>query len=672
MSKWLQNLNPEQIEAVLHQNGPLLVLAGAGSGKTTLLVARAGYMIDVHKINPANLMVLTFTNKAARELKTRVSAKLGVLGEKIWAGTFHALGVRFLREFHEAARIPKQFSILDTSDATGIVKECLSEFKTTKNDFKVDWLLKVMQDMRSIGKAQVDAKPEYIDMAEVLLPRYLAKKERLGAVDFEDLLLLPLKLFRENPELLEKVRKRFTHWMVDEFQDTNKTQLELVELLSKPLDNLAVVGDDDQSIYGWRGACIENILHFPRHHKNCKVVSLTRNYRSTPLILNMANAIIAKNQDRHNKVLKAEMQVSKEAVKPEVFVFEDEATESERVIQEISELMKSGVVGHEIAILYRSNMQSAGFEAELRKNRVLYEVSGGISFFDRKEIKDILSYIRVAMVPNDMAVRRIINSPSRGIGDQSLDKIFEHAKSVNRSVWQVLRNPPPGLPSVALSGIQTFLEQIARLNEILAAADGTVSKRLLSYFEDIGFLRVLRAQEKSPEKAQRRVNIVQSFLEILDRFVVQGVNSDNPVAEFLQKMELRDEGGEEIKENAVQLMTLHAAKGLEFDAVFLVGVEEDSLPHRSLGGNIAEERRLFYVGITRAKHRLILTRNSSRIVRGRAVRVSPSRFLVELGGNLVETHFSGFRPVSSENRNQMLAGLMGKLDALAKSQAVPK
>ena len=437
MTTWTNNLNPEQQQAALHNFGPMLILAGAGSGKTTVLVSRTGRLIGEGIVPAKNICVLTFTNKAAAELKSRVMAKLGETGREVWAGTFHAFGLQVLKQFHKEARLPKGFGIIDSSDSQALVKEILKDFKLAdKADFDSGKLLSLMSDWRAKGTPDnnLDHDP-YNIAAAWLLPKYIRRLHHLGVVDFDELLLRPLEVFQSHPEVAQRIQQAFSQIMVDEFQDTNRTQMKLVTQLAEKHENIVVVGDDDQSIYGWRGACIENILKFPNLYKSCFVVRLERNYRSTPTILNLANAIIIKNEKRHGKVLKPAI-AGVGSDLPELFVYANEDEESEKVADDIENQIKEGFSYRDVAILFRSNGQGAMFEAELKRRNIPHRMTGGTGFFERKEIKDVLAYLRCSVQPNEVALRRIINTPCRGLGDTAIDRLTLFAANNKISLFE--------------------------------------------------------------------------------------------------------------------------------------------------------------------------------------------------------------------------------------------
>ncbi len=650
MSRWISKLNPEQAEAAMHDSGPLLILAGAGSGKTTVLVSRAGRLIDERVVDPARLCVLTFTNKAAKELKHR----LGNLAEELWAGTFHSFGLQILRRFHKEAGLSREFGILDPGDASGLVKEMIRDFHLLgKDTYDSDKLLSTISRWRERGQTVAERDEEYETATEWLLPKYLKKLELLGMVDFDGLILKPLELMKEIPQIQES----FDQVMVDEFQDTNETQMRLVRRLVEPHKNICVVGDDDQSIYGWRGACVSNILDFPKSFPGCKVVRLERNYRSASAILAVANAVIAKNTKRHAKVLRSES--GDEGQPPEVFVYADENEEVESVASEVQAFLREGMARHEIAVLYRSNSQGALLEAELRRTQIPYAITGGTAFFDRKEIRDILAFLRAMIKPNEVAYRRILNTPPRGIGEKTIEhlKVFAGHRP-GGFVDAVRRWREAGVDEKAGAAIENLQEMIFD-----GRRDIRSGETLLKFLARIEYRKYL--DKIAGDLAANKWRLVEVFARILDRFAER--DPTDPLADFVDKMELRDHGeSAEDERDKVQLLTLHACKGLEWPVVILMGVEEDMIPHKTLGTDVSEERRLFYVGVTRAKKRLILTRAKRRRRYGKMVECMPSRFLLEIPPKLL-VQYEGGRPLKESNRKAMLAELFSKLDAMDKA-----
>jgi len=634
MSKWLEGLNPEQVESVLHDYGPQLILAGAGTGKTTVLVTRTGRLIAEKIVRADQVLVLTFTNKAASELKERVAAKIGKQSQKIWAGTFHSFGVSVLKNHYNLVKLPKNFGIIDSGDAKAILKAFLKDINHYDRDsVNLEKILSIMSDWRSRGQTKVrnsDVDDADLELVQILLPKYLTKLRLLGVVDFDGLLLLPIQIFNDHPHVLESYQKQFLQVMVDEFQDTNSIQMKLINQLVAAHNNITVVGDDDQSIYGWRGAVISHILNFPKHFTPCNVVRLQRNYRSTSSILSIANSVIQKNKDRHDKVLKAEGHDTSGDL-PELFTYANEEEESAEVVSQVQHFLRQGYSYKDIAVLYRSNSQGGLIEGDLRRANVDYKITGGTAFFDRSEVKDVLAYIQCAFLSNEIAMRRVINVPPRGIGaktieffeQRALDKGFNFQDCVY--TYQLEHSPKP------YKGIIEFLEIVKKLRVNLLLNNGnTAGQNLLAFLDEIGFKALVYSNYKDPQIGHKKWMVV----EILSR--------------------------------EVQLMTLHACKGLEYPVVILVGCEEDIIPHKTLGLDIDEERRLFYVGLTRAKKHLVLTKAETRKRYGQLRPVSPSRFLLEIPEHLIKDYPDGNRPFQVNERKSMLADLYKKLEQNSK------
>lgn len=675
----LKGLNPEQTEAALHVEGPLLVLAGAGSGKTTVLVSRCGRLINELGVLPAQICVLTFTNKAARELKHRVAHRIGEQAKGLWAGTFHSFGLRLLKENHRLVGLSNHFGVLDSSDSQAVLKELVRDLKVPgKDKFDMDRLLQLVHTLKSGKRLPQGINDPYHDLAEMIVPKYQKRLQHLGAVDFDDLLLKPAQLFREHPEVLKKYQEKFRFMMVDEFQDTNEMQMVLIDQMVKLHRNLMVVGDDDQAIYGWRGAEVKHILDFPKQYKPCKVIRLERNYRSSPHIVSLANQVIGENTHRHGKVLtpQSHLQLTN---RPEIFVFESENEEADFVQSEIRQLINQGNQYSDIAILYRSNSQGGVLESVFRQNQWPYGISGGTGLFDRKEVKDVMAYLRLSLGPMDLAARRVVNLPSRGIGETTLDKIDEQARINGKSFWESLLNFPQGqIPERASQGIAQFQSHINELRQKLFGAAGanstgsnSMGANLLKFLDEIGYRQLVYQSGSTSDAGEKKWISVEILSKILDRFQEKGGANQKTVQEFVEAMELKDNPDDE-DSNRLSLMTLHASKGLEFPHVMLLGVEEDLLPHRTLGSDVSEERRLFYVGITRAQKHLILTRCRSRMRHGSLKPCSPSRFLMKLPKELLIEHPMGVRPVTESQRESLLSGFLASLDEKSAKAARPK
>lgn len=670
---WLEGLNPEQQQAVSHNYGPLLILAGAGSGKTTVLVARTGRLIAEKIADSKSICVLTFTNKSAKELKHRVQKKVGNQAKGLWAGTFHSFGLQLLRKNYKLAGLPAQFGILDQSDSQHVVKDLIKNIKnTTKEKFDIDKILNLINLNRCGKTAAPDYLPEYHEMAEVLTPLYERELKKLGVTDFEGLLLEPLRLFKKHPEVLESVQNQYQQIMVDEFQDTNKEQLELVNFIAAKHLNLCVVGDDDQSIYGWRGAEIQNILNFPKAYEKCEVIKLERNYRSSSSILDLGNAVIQKNIKRHGKVLKSEKMKKAEHQKPEVFILENEDEEADFVCREIINFKARGIQYKDIAILYRSNTQGAFIESSLRKSQIPYTITGGTSIFDRKEAKDWLAFLKQSMDDDEVSYRRIFNLPPRGLGETTLDKLAAYAEANHLNLPQASKKwhkaEVPEKQGEIIDQFNNWLWTFpTRLLEDNTIGE-TIGKRFEFLVREIGYRDHLMKNTIDPVTGSgavfdKRWQVIEIVGRILESFVGRRDATLQSLKAFVDSMQLREDvGDDEEAQNKVQLMTFHASKGLEFPVVILVGLEEDLLPHKRLGGDIDEERRLLYVGITRAQERLILSYCRERKKQGLVRKVSPSRFLLETSDQLYTMYEMGSRPVVGSEREDLVKNFLSKFN----------
>jgi DNA helicase-2/ATP-dependent DNA helicase PcrA len=667
MSPFLSGLNPEQALAAAHNEGPLLILAGAGSGKTTVLVARAGRMLGERICSPEQMTVLTFTNRAAKELKHRVQLKLGRMARSLWAGTFHSFGLEVIKKYHNQLGLPEKFSILDSSDSQSILKEIMADISVAGKDaFAVEKLLSIINTWRAQPKKNIVEDEDYLALAHSLLPRYEKKMDILGAVDFEGLLLKPIRLFKTDEAVLNQVRLRSQYLMVDEFQDTNNLQMEFIDFLALPHCNLTVVGDDDQSIYGWRGAEIQNILQFPKRFKNCQVIKLERNYRSSPAIVAVANEVIKNNSNRHGKILRSEISDDSGQV-PEIFTCETEEEECDFAVHQIRHFESLGHKPHEIAILFRSNSQGALLEGALRRHQIRYKLTGSNTLFDRKEVKEAMAYMRSVIAPTNFSMKRIINVPPRGIGDSILEVLQE----------ECLRRKIHFYDLIKISDDLPVHEKIRENLKVFDQSLGEVRKELLNihshltsgqvfakFLADIGMkaqILKLNSTSKSKDLGDKHWLLIEIFCRILDTFIQNSERTLKGFVEFLDAMELRDIDSSTQKEDEIQLLTMHASKGLEFPVVMVIGVEEDIIPHKILGTDHNEERRLFYVAITRAKKYLLLSRCLQRQRYGRMQPSAGSRFLYEIPSHLVTQYESIYRPVSGLARQDLVSDFMAKL-----------
>ncbi len=660
----VSRLNPPQREAAIHGGGPLLVLAGAGSGKTRVITYRIAHLLDTG-IPPEAIAALTFTNKAAEEMRERVGFLLDDRrqAKKLTMGTFHALGLQILKSERKALGYPSGFAVYDQADQLGVVREVLRSLKDTSRDGERRFDVKAILTRISLAKNSFIAPEEYqprdadeydVITAEVY-PKYQAALRAYAAFDFDDLIVEPVRLMERDPAVRERWQTRFRFVMVDEYQDTNRAQIRLIEELVARHNNLTVVGDDDQSIYAWRGADPSNILRFDEMFAGAKIVKLEQNYRSTKTILDAANAVIAHNALRHGKVLWSDHGAGEAIVHA---VAEDVEQEARWVAQEIRRLHEAGRRWEDIAILYRSNLQAKGLEDELRELDIPYRMFGGQEFYERKEVKDVIAYLRVALNPRDeLSLRRIVNYPPRGIGTTTIERVAALARTRHQSMWDVLRSiataaDDPALDEAGLrpnvrKTIGGLVATLERIGNGLRDGHGPVAITR-GLIDEIELHADLRDAAPSASAAQRRIDNVEGLFTSLTKFETKHAGAD-ALAEHLRRLTLASKDEEEAGGDRIVMTTLHGSKGLEFPVVFMVGLEEELLPHaRTLNpqatdimdadhaSDVSEERRLCYVGITRAQRKLYLTRACVRVSRGRAMPRTPSRFLLEIPDELLD------------------------------------
>ena len=642
MTDTMQGLNKEQLDAVQTINGPMLILAGAGSGKTKVLTCRIAHLLQ-QGVRPYRILAITFTNKAAAEMRERVDRMAGAAARDVWLFTFHAFCARLLRyELENLSGYANNFAIYDTSDSKNLIKQVLKEMNLDEKRFPLPAIISNISNAKNallLPDAYArEASGYYEQQVAKIYDAYQKKLQANNAVDFDDLLLLALRLLQENPAVREKYQRKFDYLMVDEYQDTNHAQYLLTKLLAAGHRNICVVGDADQSIYGWRGADIQNILDFEKDYPDAKLVKLEQNYRSTQVILDAANAVIDNNSGRKPKNLWTANGNGSEIV---YYQANDERDEARYVIENMQKLqLNEGAKLGDMAVLYRTNAQSRVFEEMLIKSGIAYTMVGGTKFYERKEIKDALAYLRLLYNPHDsLSLLRIINVPRRGIGDATLARLQEYANATGQTLFEVVTNAAdvPGLAS-------RFANKLDELSELLfelmgETADVPVKQLLDDVLLKTGYLEELQSS-KDPQD-ESRVENLKEMLSVTEEFAVKCErNGEEPTLEnFLADVALvADIDDAELGEEAVTLMTLHSAKGLEFPNVFLVGMEEGIFPHsRTLmdENEIEEERRLCYVGITRAEKHLFLSNARTRTIYGRTQYYTPSRFLQEVPRNLV-------------------------------------
>ncbi|HEY3099818.1 MAG TPA: UvrD-helicase domain-containing protein [Methylomirabilota bacterium] len=647
----LDDLNPPQREAVLAGDGPLLVLAGAGSGKTRVIAHRIAHLIGVRGVHPRNVLAVTFTNKAAGEMARRVDLLLAPTGVRSpLIATFHSACVRILRAHGEAIGLPRHFTIYDEDDRVALVKECMKEGELADRTFtpsaaahRISYL---KNQMIGTQEALRDARGPWEQKAALVYSRYEKRLRETGAVDFDDLLLLVVKLFRESPETLAWYRGLWKHVLVDEYQDTNRAQYQIIRLLTAEHGNVCVVGDDSQSIYRWRGADINNILDFEKDFPGTRTVKLEQNYRSTKTILAVADGVIANNHQRKEKTLWTANPTGEPAA---VYRGWDEHEEANFVAQTILKTRADGIGWDAIAVFYRTNAQSRVLEDALRRGRIPYVIVGGVRFYERKEIKDTLAWLRLAINPaDDVAFRRAVQAPPRGVGATSLARLDEFALDESKPLLALAAAPPPDIRGKARTALEDFAATVRRL----ASQRGELSPPAFIdlVLQASGYRKALE-QDRSPE-AEGRLENLEELIAASEDFVASG--GETTVEAFLDSVALMSDV-DELKEAEarVTLMTLHSAKGLEFPVVFLTGLEEGVFPHaRSMNDpeEIEEERRLCYVGLTRARERLYLSYAVHRRIHGYGVG-EPSRFLREMPeGHLTLLNASRPEPQFAEAR----------------------
>ncbi len=654
VSHILDGLNDAQREAVTAPPGPMLILAGAGSGKTRVLVHRMAWLIQVEEVSPYSVMAVTFTNKAAAEMRSRVEQLQGVSPNGMWVGTFHGIAHRLLRAHWKEAGLPQTFQILDSDDQYRIIRRVLKSLELDE----AHWVPRQIQSFIN-GRKDEGLRPQHVDAGAdpirqqlvAVYSAYEAACKRAGVIDFAELLLRSLELIRDNEELHKHYRNRFKHILVDEFQDTNEIQYAWIRLLAADKNGrgaqLFVVGDDDQAIYGWRGAKVENILSFSHSNPNTLIIKLEQNYRSTGNILNAANGLIAHNEERMGKSLWTD---GEDGNPIQLYAAFNEQEEARYVIDRITEHVSNGNAREDIAILYRSNAQSRVFEEQLIMQSIPYRVYGGLRFFERAEIRDALSYLRLLNNRNDdPAFERVVNQPTRGIGNKTVDTIREAARLADVSMWQASQDliASGKLTARAQNALDGFIQLVSRLSE------DTESIELDEQFEHVihasGLIEHF-AKEKG-EKAEARVENLEELVSAAKGFEFEQ-DDEAPLdrlTAFLTHAALEaGEGQAAAWEDCVQLMTLHSAKGLEFPLVFMCGMEEGLFPHARSAeeeGRLQEERRLCYVGITRARDQLVLSYAEQRRLYGKEMYPMPSSFIAEIPAQFIEE----IRPKSCYN-----------------------
>lgn len=635
----IESLNPAQREAVLCTDGPLLVLAGAGSGKTRVITYRIAHLVG-KGVSPREIIALSFTNKAAAEMRERVEELIGTRAQGAQLSTFHSLGLKFLRAEHEAAKLGRQFTILDEGDQVAAMRHAIGAAKFDPGQYEP----KLMLSRLSHFKGRLEAPdPRHGGVDAVLThvaPHYAQRLRAMNAVDFDDLIARPVWILERHPDLAYRWSSQVRYLMVDEYQDTNIAQLRLLQALGRRHGNVCAVGDDDQSIYGWRGAVAGNILRFDHHFEGAKIISLTQNYRSTNFILKAANAVIENNQARHVKNLWSSLGDG-DRLRYQVCDTGDE--EAHFVGTDLlSKKRALGLDWRDFAILYRTNAQSRALEDALRGASIPHRIIGGTRFYDRKEVRDLVAYLRVMANPYDeAALRRIINYPNRGIGDRTIERIGLRAQETNTPFWRLVERPDhvPNLGDRERGRLESFYQWLSDFRRRFAAENADPGALCRDLIEALDFRNSLAKIERDMAKLRMRLDNLEEVANGIDLFRqrVPGSRLEDYLARIA--LDSRAEEDDDAEDDLVSLMTLHGAKGLEFTSVYFVGFEEGFVPHLRGGRgaaasrtseDIAEERRLVYVGITRAKRHLTLTSAERRMRYGRIQGRKPSRFLYEI------------------------------------------
>ncbi len=665
----IARLNQRQKEAVMHMDGPLLILAGAGSGKTRVITMRAAYLIH-RGIKPDSILAVTFTNKAAKEMKERVKGMIRKKRNTPVVSTFHSFCLHILRKEIEHIGYKQNFTIYDTSEQVSLVRDILSDIKFHDESFKAENILERISKIKNGFPLQ--ETDDFINPLEkatsLIYPKYLGTMKTLNVLDFDDLLLLTVKLFKEHRDILKKYREEFRYIMIDEYQDTNRVQYDFIRLLAGKGGNICVVGDDDQSIYGWRGADINNILDFEKDFPDTIIVRLEQNYRSFDHILKAANGVIQNNKKRMEKTL-----TTKRGHGPKVNIFKalDTEDEADWVINRLITIKtEKDLQFDDIAVIYRANTFSRPFEEALRRQRVPYSVVGGTGYFERREIKDLTAYLKIMANPSDdLSLLRAANAPRRGLGTSALDQLSEYAHASGGTLLNTFgrANEISGLSKKAADSANSLFDLIGKYRKMFDKGR-EMGDSLKQLIEEINYKDYIISLYKTPEASYRRNENIEGLIESVTDYEKKEISPS--LLGFLQAMALTDmlEERDEKERRGVTLISLHSSKGLEFPVVFISGVEEDMLPHKKSADSdegIEEERRLFYVGITRAMKELFITYTEFRAKYGKKRPSAPSRFLEEIPENVVK-RLDRFEETDPEEERayvkKLYAELMAKLD----------
>jgi len=648
----LDTLNPPQKEAVTTTSGPVLILAGAGSGKTRVLTARIAYLIEEGLAQPTEILAVTFTNKAAGEMKERVAALLGKDKMMVpWMGTFHSICVKILRIDGQSIGVSKSFSIYDTDDQLNVVKQALEKLNISTKEVNpravLSYISSAKNEMVDPEDYKKYAQGFFQETVAKIYPIYQQVMKENNALDFDDLLMTVVSLFKKHPDILKKYQERFKYILVDEYQDTNHVQYLLVSMLAEAHRNICVVGDDDQSIYAFRGATIRNILNFERDYKDAKVIKLEQNYRSTQVILDAAYEVVRKNKQRTEKKLWTDKKGGELIT---LYLARDEKDEGDYVAKRVKELELSGVSLDDVAVLYRTNAQSRALEEQFIRAGLNYKIVGGVRFYERKEIKDILSYLRCLYNGQDSnSLQRIVNVPRRGVGAKGMDELQMMARSKGKSLLNVLLEDNEEIGNKQLKSFALTMQEL-----YLASNEKPIVDLINYILEKVGYIEML---EDGTSENEARIENLKELISVAAKY--DGLEPQAGLSAFLEDVALVEGGGEQDRDvPSVTLMTIHAAKGLEFTYVFVVGMEEGLFPHSRVftdPNELEEERRLAYVALTRAKKKLYITHTDSRLYFGARQQNMLSRFVEEIPENLVERSFedigSGWKEYKDEKES---------------------
>ncbi|QWQ39440.1 UvrD-helicase domain-containing protein [Gemella sp. zg-570] len=656
MTKLIENMNENQKKAILTTEGPLMIIAGAGSGKTRVITQRIAYLIYEKKVYENNILAITFTNKAAKEMKERIYNIVGETSKYIWINTFHSMCVRILREHIENLGYNKNFTILDSSEQKSIIKNILKNLNYSENDYEPKSILKIISNSKNEYKKAKDvaeaARFGFMKVVAEVYSEYEKYLKKNAVLDFDDLLIKVIELFEKYPEILAIYQNKFKYIHVDEYQDTNLIQYKLITMLAALHNNICIVGDDDQSIYSWRGACIDNIKNFEKDFKNVEVVFLDQNYRSNSIILTAANSVIKNNVDRKDKNLWSE---NKGGSKINLYHAFNDLDEAENISRKIKSLVKTGKEYKDIAILYRANYLSRTLENLLLTNSIPYKIIGSLKFLQRQEVKDLLSYINVLVNNNDeLSLRRIINVPRRGIGQGALEKIENYMAINNTTMYNTLANiEKVGLSKKSVKDLQSLYNTFEKYSD---GDNFSIDQIIMGIYVDSGYEEMLKnsKDEYSESRMENISELVTSAKEYSE--------INNNIMDYITEMSLASDSDDENLDNAVTLSTIHASKGLEYDTVFIVALEENIFPSVMNSDDLTdeqnkmeEERRLAYVAITRAKNNLYLSNANRRMQFGNTKFNEISRFIKEIPEDLLleerSLQLSSLNKINSDNNN---------------------